>query len=304
MSGNRGPRESSFGPTSGFDPCRLMWSEISTRPPRSSVRLMPPAALVNTMDSHAQLPQHADAERRLAPACSLRRDARARPSRPRRDRRVCPGRACRRVRRRWTPASREFRRTGDPRARSARRRMRPGRCRAPRRWTAAAPCGSRCTPWLLASQQHSGDAGRHEIGHRSRRHRPQSQPRQVRFAVGRQRADAADLNGDGAEVGEPAQRVGRDGERARIELSPSSGPSCRNATNSLSTSRVPSRLPMVEASFHGTPSSQAMGAKTIPKIFSQGYGQPAHVGQPVQPAQNSVDHGDQRQERDQHCRRC
>src|ERR1039458_7087532 len=35
------------------------------------------------------------------------------------------------------------------------------------------------------------------------------------------------------------------------------GPSLRNATNSLSTSRVPSRLPMVGASFHGTPSRYA-----------------------------------------------
>ena len=50
MSGKRGPSESSFGPTSGFEPCRLMWSEISTSPPRSSVRSMPPAALVKTMD--------------------------------------------------------------------------------------------------------------------------------------------------------------------------------------------------------------------------------------------------------------
>src|ERR1039458_10332959 len=44
------------------------------------------------------------------------------------------------------------------------------------------------------------------------------------------------------------------------------GPNCRNATNSFVTRRVPSRLPMVEQSFHGTPIIQATGANTIPKI--------------------------------------
>ena len=45
-----------------------------------------------------------------------------------------------------------------------------------------------------------------------------------------------------------------------------SGPSCEYATNSLSAILVPSRLPMVGASRHGTPMLQATGAKTQPKI--------------------------------------
>ena len=35
---------------------------------------------------------------------------------------------------------------------------------------------------------------------------------------GRQRADSADLNRDRTEIGESAQGVSRDGERARIEM--------------------------------------------------------------------------------------
>src|SRR5437870_3240016 len=45
-----------------------------------------------------------------------------------------------------------------------------------------------------------------------------------------------------------------------------SGPSCEYATNSLSAIRVPSRLPIVGASRHGTPIDQATGANTHPKI--------------------------------------
>src|SRR4029077_13640344 len=43
------------------------------------------------------------------------------------------------------------------------------------------------------------------------------------------------------------------------------GPSCEYATNSLRTMRVPSKLPMAGASFHGTPMLQATGASTQPK---------------------------------------
>ncbi len=47
MSGNRGPNRSSFGPTSGLLPIRLMWSSISISVPGLKSRLMPPAALVS-----------------------------------------------------------------------------------------------------------------------------------------------------------------------------------------------------------------------------------------------------------------
>src|SRR5207247_977401 len=43
-------------------------------------------------------------------------------------------------------------------------------------------------------------------------------PRQVVLAVGRERADAADLDADRTDVGEPAQREGGDGERYGVEL--------------------------------------------------------------------------------------
>src|SRR2546429_6161559 len=42
------------------------------------------------------------------------------------------------------------------------------------------------------------------------------------------------------------------------------GPSCAYAMNSFSTMRVPSRLPMVPLSCHGTPITQAIGLKTQP----------------------------------------
>ena len=44
------------------------------------------------------------------------------------------------------------------------------------------------------------------------------------------------------------------------------GPRNENATSSLSTMRVPSRLPMLAQSCHGTPITQATGANTQPKI--------------------------------------
>src|SRR5207245_2560346 len=44
------------------------------------------------------------------------------------------------------------------------------------------------------------------------------------------------------------------------------GPRNENATSSLSTMRVPSRLPMLAQSRHGTPITQATGANTQPKI--------------------------------------
>ena len=47
MSGKRGPKRSSFGPTSGLVPTRLMWSSMTMRAPCENDVLMPPAALVS-----------------------------------------------------------------------------------------------------------------------------------------------------------------------------------------------------------------------------------------------------------------
>ena len=47
MSGNRGPNRSSFGPTSGLVPTRLMWSSMTIRAPWANDVLMPPAAFVS-----------------------------------------------------------------------------------------------------------------------------------------------------------------------------------------------------------------------------------------------------------------
>src|ERR1017187_4454216 len=77
-----------------------------------------------------------------------------------------------------------------------------------------------------------------------------------------------------------------------------SGPSCRNATNSFSTKRVPRRLPMVGASFHDTPISQASGAKTTAKICCMVPGSHPMPGSVC--TQNAVQHGDQGQKCDQH----
>src|ERR1700733_9117863 len=73
-----------------------------------------------------------------------------------------------------------------------------------------------CISALYILKQHACNAGRHEVRHRSGRDGFQTHARQIGFAAGRQRSDSADLNRDGAEVSETAQRIGRDGERVRI----------------------------------------------------------------------------------------
>ncbi len=62
--------------------------------------------------------------------------------------------------------------------------------------------------------------GGHEVGQRPGDHRAQAEARQVVAAFRRERADAADLDADRAEVRESAQREGRDRERPRIERCP------------------------------------------------------------------------------------
>ena len=202
-----------------------MWSEISTRPPRSSARLMPPAALVKTMERTPSGAQHAHAERHLRRRVAF---VQVRAPGHHRDVQIAQfaedqlaGVADRGGSR---PA-------GNLGVRDVRRGRSSSSANAPRPLPSTTPTPGRSGRAALdessgfgRSQQHSRDAGRHEVGHGAGGHRPQSQPRQVRFAVGRQRADAADLDGDRAEVGEAAQRVGGDGERARIERAPSSAP--------------------------------------------------------------------------------
>src|SRR5262249_25810551 len=73
------------------------------------------------------------------------------------------------------------------------------------------------TPSRASSQQHPGDAGGHEVRERPREERAQPEPREVVAALGDERADAADLYADRAEVGEAAEGVGGDRERARVE---------------------------------------------------------------------------------------
>src|SRR5207245_3330735 len=50
--------------------------------------------------------------------------------------------------------------------------------------------------------------------------RAEAQSRQVVLAVGRERADAPDLDADRADIGKPAQGESGDRERERIELPP------------------------------------------------------------------------------------
>ena len=150
------------------------------------------------------------------------------------------------------------------------------------------PCGLRCNRLrFVRSQQHSRDAGRHEVRHGPGRHRAQAEPRQVALAGGRQRADAADLNRDRAEIGEAAQRVGGDREGARIERAPSSArvsgtPRIRSAPGAC-----PAGCRSPPQSFQGTPSSHATGAKTMPKTLLQRCRQPAQHRQRVQPSPES-----------------
>ena len=67
------------------------------------------------------------------------------------------------------------------------------------------------------SVQHSCDGGRHQISHGSCQHGAQAETREISAAVGREGADAPDLNADRTEVCEAAERKGRDREGPGIE---------------------------------------------------------------------------------------
>src|SRR5947209_2351419 len=79
-----------------------------------------------------------------------------------------------------------------------------------------------CNPAILQScnsQEKPRNRRRHEVRQRPREHRAEAEPRQVVPSIGRQRADAADLDADRAEIREAAQRKRRDRERLRVERS-------------------------------------------------------------------------------------
>src|ERR1019366_1787686 len=66
-------------------------------------------------------------------------------------------------------------------------------------------------------QQNSYDTRRHQIGHRAGDHGAESQFGQIVPPVGCKRAESADLDADGAEVGKAAQCKGRDSDGPRIQ---------------------------------------------------------------------------------------
>src|SRR4029453_18832740 len=80
-------------------------------------------------------------------------------------------------------------------------------------------CFAFASPWKLILRQDSDDRCGHEVGHGSREHGADTQTSQIAAAVRRKGADSADLNSNGAEVREPAQRKRGDGERPRIDRS-------------------------------------------------------------------------------------
>src|SRR5690554_1067907 len=69
---------------------------------------------------------------------------------------------------------------------------------------------TRAMPGSAEVVEHAGDGGGHHGHDRAAQHRAQAKPGQVGAPVGGDAADAADLDRDRAEVGEAAQRIGRD----------------------------------------------------------------------------------------------
>ncbi len=55
-------------------------------------------------------------------------------------------------------------------------------------------------------------------------------------------------------------------------------PNIEYATSSLIAMRVPSRLPTARQSFHGTPITNAIGAKITPKILFEAAGETRRCG--------------------------
>src|SRR5687767_3533797 len=94
----------------------------------------------------------------------------------------------------------------------------------PRRYSAArsarsnSPNGGAAalTAALLRWEQNAHDASGYQVCHGAGEHGAEAETRQVIAFVGRERRNAADLDADGAEIGKSHQRIGGDGERARV----------------------------------------------------------------------------------------
>src|SRR5258705_11873450 len=104
--------------------------------------------------------------------------------------------------------------------------------------------------WSL--QQKSRDRRGHEIRERSGEHGPQTEPREIVTPVRRERSDAADLNADRAEVGEPAEREGCDRERSRIERR-LQGPKLRIRDKLIGGNHSANQVAISRHTHHGTP---------------------------------------------------
>ena len=74
----------------------------------------------------------------------------------------------------------------------------------------------RCVP-VCRSKQHAHDGRGHEIGHGTGEHGADAELRELAALLGSQRADTADLNPDGTEIGEAAEGEGGDRKGTRVE---------------------------------------------------------------------------------------
>src|SRR5260370_42159545 len=72
-------------------------------------------------------------------------------------------------------------------------------------------------PYGTHSCKDSDDGSGHEIGHGAGQHGADTKFGELAALFGCERADSANLNADGAEIGEAAKREGGDGERSGIE---------------------------------------------------------------------------------------
>src|SRR3989449_6603767 len=147
------------------------------------------------------------------------------------------------------------------------------------------------------SQQHPRQRRRQEVRERPRDHGAEPEPRQVVLTVRRERADAADLYADRADVGEPAQREGGDGERYRVEL-----PAERSeilvrdelVQHHALAQQAPDRSAVVPRHAHDPGDRPEDPAEHRLDALRE----PRHVA--MDPAERAVEQRDERDERDEH----
>src|ERR1019366_4647383 len=137
----------------------------------------------------------------------------------------------------------------------------------------------------------------HEVRHGAGRYRAQPQPRQIALPVGRERADSADLDGDGAQVGKPAQGERGDGERLRrqVVLQGSEVLERHHFIGDQARAQQAPDRPGVMPRYAQQPRN---GSEDPAEDYLQRLGKPSHL--PVYPAHHAVHQGDQGQKRDQH----